>query len=295
MTTAFPLLLMMLAAPDQAPPGLTLLALQSGDAVPLLELSRTPNKDGTEGPLNVAYWSATDSEALASAAGRELESARGQRVFEAFRVWGVTNAINDVAVSAVAGSPGSRGRLFTIKWTRTGPQTWGKGEASIREVMLPPFTTTARLSNRHKAVEASTMASALAFVTKVDAKKFKEAWDGASTQLRASVTRDDFDRAFQMTAKIHGPVSSRKPLVWLYPASGSSVDGVLVMLRFVTITDGGEGVEDVTLRMEPGKVWRVAGYTPKARIPEDRLNLLPEQVQNQPPGNYTMPLSPAGK
>jgi hypothetical protein len=295
MTTAFPLMLMMLAAPDQAPPGLMMLALQGGEAVPLLELSRPTNKDGTEGPFSVVYWAGTDSDALSSAAGREMEHARAQRVFEAFRVWGVTNAIYDIAVSAVAGGPGGRSRLLRVKWTRTGPQTWGKGDPSVRELTLPKFTTESRPGNHDKSIEAGTVASALAFVSKLDAKRFREAWDGASAQFRASAPWEDFDRALQMAAKMYGPVSSRKPIAWMYPATGAPADGALVMVRFVTITDGGEGVEDVTVRLEPGKVWRVAGYTPKARVPDERRNLLPAQVQDQKPGTYTIPLPPAGK
>lgn len=139
------------------------------------------------------------------------------------------------------------------------------------------------------------MVAALAFVTKLDAKKFRQAWDGASAQLQSSATWEDFDRALQMTAKLFGPVSSRKPAAWMYPAGDESAVGALVMVRFITITDGGEGVEDLSLRMEPGNVWRVAGYKPKARVPDDCRDQLPAKLQNQPPGNYTVPLPPAGK
>jgi hypothetical protein len=57
----------------------------------------------------------------------EREHARAELIFEAFPVWSVTNVIYDVAISAVAGHPADRGRLLTVRWTRTGPQTWGKG------------------------------------------------------------------------------------------------------------------------------------------------------------------------
>lgn len=295
MTSTIPLMLMLLAAPDQAPPTFMTLALQGGDAVPLLEVSRPPKPDGSDGPLSVAYWAGTELDALGSASGRVQEQERMQRVFEAFRVWSITNAIYDVTVSAVAGGPAGRFRLLTVKWNRNGPQTWDMGEPAIREGMLPKLAGATRPKDRDKATEANTLAAALAFVTKLDAKKYKDAWEVASAQLRASAPREDFERGLQMASELYGHVSSRKPVAWMYPAVNASVDGAMVMVRFVTITDGGEGVEDVTVRREADNVWRVAGYTPKAPIPKDRVNELPREFQNQRPGNYTLPLPPAGK
>lgn len=295
MTSTLPLMLMLLAVPDQAPPTFTTLALQGIDAVPLLEVSRPPQPDGSDGPLRVGYWAGTDPEALGSASGRAQEQERMRRVFEAFRVWSVTSAIYDVTVWAVVGGPAGRFRLLKVKWTRNGPQTWDKGEPAIREVMVPKLAGATRPKDRDKAMEADTLAAALAFATKLDARRYQDAWNAASAQLRASGPLEDFNRAMQMISKLHGPVSDRKPIAWLYPAANASVDGALVMVRFVTTTDDGEGIEDVAVRRETDNVWRVAGYTPRARIPKDRADQLPKEVQHRLQGNHPMPMLPSGK
>ena len=292
MTAAVPLLLVSLAAsphaqptePSPAPRDVTLLALPSGEAVPLLEVLRRPEKDGTAGPLEVVYWAGSDLHALASTAARERELLRAQRVFEAFRVWCVTNAVHGVVVGAATGRAGHRARLLTVRWTRTGPQTWGKGDPAVLEGTLPPFSTE-RSGGRHAAIEAATKAAATRFLSKLDARKLEEAWGGASPQLKRATPLADFERAMQLAAKLSGPVSSRKLAAWMYPVTtpAAPAEGATVVIRFIVTNDGGEGVEDVTLRMESDQAWRVAMYQPSALVPDERRSLVGSPGQNVAP------------
>ncbi len=67
--TLLPLLALALAArsappPRPSAPAPVVLALQGGEVVPLLGLSRAPEKDGALGPLHVVYWAGPDPAVL---------------------------------------------------------------------------------------------------------------------------------------------------------------------------------------------------------------------------------------
>ncbi len=226
--------------PQSAPAGPMLLALPGGEAVPLLGL-RPEEKEGSDPTLEVVYWAGRESASLATVAGASAERARLGRVFEAFRVWSVTRRMSDVFVSAVAGRPAEQGTGLTLRWTRTGPQAWESGEPQRRELALPAFPAPALPATRHARTEDDTRSSALAFLAKLDAGRFADAWRSASELLRASWPREKFERGLQLAARVNGQTRSRTLVFWMYPvASGATSPGIgsLVSVRFVMTTDG---------------------------------------------------------
>ena len=232
MTLALPLLALALAAPEAAAaapgppsPSPVVLSLQGGEVVPLLGLSRPQGKDGSPGPLQVVYWAGPDPEALASVEGREIEQVRARLVFEAFRAWAAANDISEVLVSVVAGLPGEPGRLLDVPWARTGAKTWAKRKPTSPELTLPRFPLPSRLAGPDKELQAATQAAAL-----------------ASLSSRAGV----------------GKGSNPTPIAWVHPERSTSAvpAGTEVLVRFLSVKDDVEGVEDVTVRMGTDGVWR---------------------------------------
>ena len=234
MTLILPLLLIALTAPGEvaaAPPSgpsspaPVVLSLRGGEVVPLLGLSRSQAKDGSPGPLQVVYWAGPDPEALTSVEGREIEQVRARLVFEAFRAWAAANHVSEVVVSIVAGLPGEPGRVLDVPWRRTGGTTWAKRKPTVAEITLPRFPLPSRLAGPDKELQAATQAAAL-----------------ASLSGRAG----------------DGKGSSSKPIAWVHPERSTSAvpAGTEVLVRFLTVVDGIEGVEDVTVRMGADGVWR---------------------------------------
>jgi hypothetical protein len=200
--------------------------------------------------------------------------------------------VYEVSVWAVAGRPGGSGRVLSVSWTLTAPETWRTGDPQHREVTLRAFPAPAPLASRDPALEGEARSSAVAFLGMLDRRRYGEAWAAVADDLRRTASREEFERAQQLSARLHGPKSGRRLVCWLYPAGASrSAVGTLVMVRFVVKTDGGDGVEDVTVRKEPDGRWKVVGYRPKARVLEERRKLLPFPVEGLPPGNYTFPSS----
>lgn len=76
-----------------APDAATLLTLDGGVAVQLLELSRRATKENASGRLNVGYWTGPDADALSTETGRELEFLRANEVFKAFGAWAPANGV----------------------------------------------------------------------------------------------------------------------------------------------------------------------------------------------------------
>jgi hypothetical protein len=54
-----------------------------------------------------------------------------------------------------------------------------------------------------------------------------------------------------------GPAPSRTPIAWVHPERSTSPvpEGTEVLVRFLTVKEGVEGVEDVTVRMGADGVW----------------------------------------
>ena len=220
-----------LAAPGAAPaaagppsPSPVVLSLQGGEVVPLLGLSRPQAKNGSPGPLQVVYWAGPDPEALASVEGREIEQVRARLVFEAFRAWAAANDISEVVVSVVAGLPGEPGRLLDVPWTRTGPKTWAKRKPTSPELTLPRFPLPSRLAGPDGELQAATQAAAL-----------------TALSGRAGV----------------GKGSNPTPIAWVHPERSTSAvpAGTEVLVRFLSVKDGVEEVEDVTVRMGADGAW----------------------------------------
>jgi hypothetical protein len=232
-TLIFPLLLVALTAPGEvaaatpsgpSSPAPVVLSLQGGEIVPLLGLSRSQAKDGSPGPLQVVYWVGPDAGVLAPLEGREIEQVRARLVFEAFRAWAGANDVSEVVVSIVAGLPGEPGRVLDVPWKRTGGTTWAKRKPTVAEITLPRFPIPSRVGAPDKELQAATQAAAL-----------------ASLSGRAG----------------GGPAPSRTPIAWVHPERSTSPvpEGTEVLVRFLTVKEGVEGVEDVTVRMGADGVW----------------------------------------
>jgi len=219
------LLIVALAAPGPSSPSPVVLSLQGGEVVPLLGLSRPQSKDGSPGPLQVVYWAGPDPEVLASVEGREIEQVRARLVFEAFRAWAAANDVSEVQVSVVAGIPGEPGRVLDVPWTRTGAKTWAKGKPTSPELTLPRFPLPSRLAGPDRELQAATVAAAL-----------------ASLSAR--------------TGSGKGPPPT--PIAWVHPERSTPTvpAGMEVLVRFLSVKDDVERVEDVTVRMGADGVWR---------------------------------------
>jgi hypothetical protein len=215
------------ASPSEPPsPASVVLSLQGGEVVPLLGLSRSPAKDGASGPLHVIYWAGPDADVLSSVEGREIEQVRARLVFEPFRAWAAKHAVSEVVISVVAGLPGEPGRLFDVPWSRSGAKTWAKRKPTTQELTLPRFPIPSRLAGPDKELQAATQAAAL-----------------ASLSGRTG----------------SGPATGWTPIAWVHPGrtTSSVPQGTEVLVRFLSVKDGLEDVEDVTVRMGADGVWRV--------------------------------------
>ncbi len=113
-----------------------------------------------------------------------------------------------------------------------------------------------------QAAEAAAVASAEAWLAKVDAGKYAESWEEAAAVFRSAVTKDKWLSMVIAVRQPLGKVVSRKLSSKNYTESlPNAPAGKYVVIQFETSFANKKGaVETVTPMLEKDGTWRVSGY-----------------------------------
>jgi len=155
---------------------------------------------------------------------------------------------------------------LTTRWERTDAHSWRMRQQPAKDTAIPLMSDRGRSGPRQRSLEQRGLEAALDFLAKIDRGRYDEAWNGSSERLRASMEASRFAQLLRALSERRGAVQRRVPVAWFYPpVDGKNAGGPReAKVRFVTATEGGEGVEDVDLVRQAGGPWLVSGFEPRA-------------------------------
>lgn len=119
-------------------------------------------------------------------------------------------------------------------------------------------TAWAQQQEREKpAIEASK-----AWLALVDAGKYAESWEAASTLFRGAVTKENWVKLMEGNRKPLGKLVSRTFGASKYMTSvPGGPDGKYVVVQYTTVFENkAQAVETVTPMLDKDGTWRVSGY-----------------------------------
>lgn len=119
-------------------------------------------------------------------------------------------------------------------------------------------TAWAQQQEREKpAIEASK-----AWLALVDAGKYAESWEAASTLFRGAVTKENWVKLMEGNRKPLGKLISRTFGASKYMTSvPGGPDGKYVVVQYTTVFENkAQAVETVTPMLDKDGTWRVSGY-----------------------------------
>ena len=110
--------------------------------------------------------------------------------------------------------------------------------------------------------EQATLAPAEVWVTGLDAGRYAESWQAASTYMKTMVPSEDWVRTVQAARGALGKSVSRQVASTEYMTQlPGAPDGEYVVVQYATTFERkATATETVTLTKEGDGVWRVAGY-----------------------------------
>jgi hypothetical protein len=113
-----------------------------------------------------------------------------------------------------------------------------------------------------EAAEAAAIASAEAWLAKVDAGKYAESWQEAAEIFRSAVAKEKWLSMVAAVRQPLGKVGSRKLISKKYTESlPNAPAGKYVVLQFETSFENKKGaVETITPMLDKDGTWRVSGY-----------------------------------
>lgn len=117
-------------------------------------------------------------------------------------------------------------------------------------------------STPQQALEAAAVASAEAWLAKVDAGKYADSWEQAAEVFRAAVPKEKWVSMVAGVRQPLGKAGSRKLISKKYSESlPKAPPGKYVVIQFETSFENKKGaVETVTPMLDKDGTWRVSGY-----------------------------------
>jgi len=115
---------------------------------------------------------------------------------------------------------------------------------------------------QHEKEEQLAREAATAWVALVDAGKYAESWDAASSLFRGAVTKEEWVKALEGYRKPLGKLVSRTFVASKYMTSvPGAPDGEYVAIEYKTVfANKADAAETVTPMLDKDGTWRVSGY-----------------------------------
>jgi hypothetical protein len=115
---------------------------------------------------------------------------------------------------------------------------------------------------QHEKQEKAALEAAKAWLALVDAGKYAESWDAASSLFRGAVTKEQWIKALEGYRKPLGKLKSRTFAISKYMTSmPGAPDGEYVAIEYKTVFENkADGAETVTPMLDKDGTWRVSGY-----------------------------------
>jgi hypothetical protein len=115
---------------------------------------------------------------------------------------------------------------------------------------------------QHEKQEKAALEAAKAWLALVDAGKYAESWDAASSLFRGAVTKEQWIKALEGYRKPLGKLKSRTFAASKYMTSvPGAPDGEYVAIEYRTVFEHkADGAETVTPMLDKDGTWRVSGY-----------------------------------
>ena len=104
--------------------------------------------------------------------------------------------------------------------------------------------------------------SAQGWLKVVDAGKFEQSWNEASTFFKSAVTQEKWNQALQQVRTPLGTASNRSSMGSMYQTDlPNAPKGEYVVMQFKTdFAKTGAAIETVSVMLDSDGKWRVAGY-----------------------------------
>jgi hypothetical protein len=115
---------------------------------------------------------------------------------------------------------------------------------------------------QHEKQEKAALEAARAWLALVDAGRYAESWDAASSLFRGAVTKEQWIRALEGSRTPLGKLVSRSVVTSKYTTSlPGAPDGEYVVIQYTAAYEHKtSGAETVTPMLDKDGAWRVSGY-----------------------------------
>lgn len=128
--------------------------------------------------------------------------------------------------------------------------------------VLAAMFCVAAFGQNEDAKRAAAEQSAQSWLNVLDAGKYGQSWDEASSFFKSAITKDAWDKALQQARAPQGAVSNRNSMGSMYQTDlPNAPKGEYVVMQFKTeFAKTGAAIETVSAMLDSDGKWRVTGY-----------------------------------